>query len=164
MIRILVNLILSNLTKIRVVFASILPKTSVHRQRHLQACLVRFSSKAAKQPSGIMGRVMFFLLRMAFWLGRGLCAAAKRAKSTSPDAQIDAIQAATLAGAAVSDVRGFCARSPTPATSAARLPLRLSQAEAGARTIYEFISGKMNEKPAPAEKTAKLIRPRHGVH
>ncbi|MGA7974634.1 MAG: DUF5330 domain-containing protein, partial [Pseudolabrys sp.] len=34
-------------------------------------------------------------------------------KSTSPDANVDAAQAVTLASAAVSDMRGFCERQPT---------------------------------------------------
>src|SRR5665213_2781549 len=45
------------------------PKTSLQCERQLQPCLVRFGLKAAEKSSGIMGRVMFFLLRMAFWLG-----------------------------------------------------------------------------------------------
>ena len=55
---------------------------------------------------------MFFLLRMAFWLtivcvllpGTG-------EKTQSPEAKIDAVQAMTFAGAAVSDMRGFCERN-----------------------------------------------------
>jgi len=106
-----------------------------------------------------MGKVMFFLLRMAFWLGVVCVLLPSGAKSTSPDAQIDAMQAATLAGAAVSDVRGFCARQPDACEVGGKVAIALGhKAEAGARTIYEFISGKLNEKPAPAEKTtAKLI-------
>lgn len=106
-----------------------------------------------------MGRVMFFLLRMAFWLGVVCVLLPSGAKSTSPDAQIDAMKAATLAGAAVSDMRGFCARQPDACEVGGKVAIALGhKAEAGARTIYEFISGKLNEKPAPAEKTtAKLI-------
>ena len=75
-------------------------------------------------------------------------------KSTSPDAQIDATQAATLAGAAVSDVRGFCDRQPDACVVGGKVAVALGhKAEAGARTIYEFITTKLNEKSAPAEKT-----------
>jgi hypothetical protein len=77
------------------------------------------------------------------------------AQSTSPDAQIDATQAATLAGAAVSDVRGFCERQPDACVVGGKVAVALGhKAEAGARTIYEFISTKLNEKSTPAAKTA----------
>ena len=106
-----------------------------------------------------MGSVMFFLLRMAFWLTVVCVLLPSGTKSTSPDAQIDAVQAATLAGAAVSDVRGFCSRQPDACVVGGRVAVALGhKAEAGARTIYEFISAKLNEKSAPAEKaTSKLV-------
>ena len=111
-----------------------------------------------------MGRVMFFLLRMAFWL-TVVCVLLPSGgtKSTSPDAQIDAVQAATLAGAAVSDMRGFCARQPDACVVGGKVVVALGhKAEAGARTIYEFISAKLNEKSAPAEKTTAKHRPGFG--
>ena len=58
-----------------------------------------------------MGRVMFFLLRMAFWLGV-VCLLLPGGGAKSPDAKIDATQAITVASAAVSDARGFCERQP----------------------------------------------------
>lgn len=103
---------------------------------------------------------MFFLLRMAFWL-TVVCVLLPSGgtQSTSPDAQIDAVQAASLAGAAVSDMRGFCARQPDACAVGGKVMVAIGhKAEAGARTIYEFISAKLNEKSAPAEKTtAKLV-------
>ena len=108
-----------------------------------------------------MGGVMFFLLRMAFWL-TVICVLLPSggSKSTSPDAQIDAVQAATLAGAAVSDMRGFCARQPDACEVGGKVAVALGhKAEAGARTIYQFISAKLNEKSAPAEKAAAKQAP-----
>ena len=103
---------------------------------------------------------MFFLLRMAFWLGV-VCVLLPGggAKSTSPDAQIDATQAAAFAGAAVSDMRGFCERQPDACEVGGKVAVALGhKAEAGARTLYEFISAKLNEKPAAADKPgAKLV-------
>ena len=108
---------------------------------------------------------MFFLLRMAFWLGV-VCVLLPSGgtKSTSPDAQIDAIQAASLAGAAVSDMRGFCGRQPDACEVGGKVAVALGhKAEAGARTLYEFISAKLNEKSASPDKTiadkatAKLV-------
>jgi Family of unknown function (DUF5330) len=103
---------------------------------------------------------MFFLLRMAFWLGVVCVLLPSGTKSTSPNAQIDATQAAKLAGAAVSDVRGFCDRQPDACVVGGKVAVALGhKAEAGARTLYEFIIAKMNEKAAPAEKTPPKLVP-----
>ncbi len=102
---------------------------------------------------------MFFLLRMAFWLGVVCVLLPSGTKSTSPDANIDAKQAVTLASAAVSDMRGFCDRQPEACVAGGKVAVALGhKAEAGARTIYEFITAKLSEKLAPAEKAgAKLV-------
>ena len=98
---------------------------------------------------------MFFLLRMAFWLGVVCVLLPGGTKSSSPDAQIDATQAMTLAGAAVSDARGFCERQPDACKVGGKVAVALGhKAEAGARTLYEFVSTKINEKSAPEQKTA----------
>jgi hypothetical protein len=98
---------------------------------------------------------MFFLLRMAFWLGVVCVLLPGGTKSSSPDAQIDATQAMTLAGAAVSDARGFCERQPDACKVGGKVAVALGhKAEAGARTLYEFVSTKITEKSAPEQKTA----------
>jgi hypothetical protein len=100
---------------------------------------------------------MFFLLRMAFWLTVVCVLLPSGTNSNSPDAQIDATQAASLAGAAVSDVRGFCDRQPDACVVGGKVAVAIGhKAEAGARTIYEFINSKLTEKSAPAA-TAKLV-------
>jgi hypothetical protein len=98
---------------------------------------------------------MFFLLRMAFWLTVVCVLLPSGNKTTSPDAQIDATQAASLATAAVSDVRGFCDRQPDACEVGGKVAVAIGhKAEAGARTLFEFISAKMNEKSTPADKAA----------
>jgi uncharacterized protein DUF5330 len=95
---------------------------------------------------------MFFLLRMAFWLCVVCVLISVGGKSTTQDAQIDAAQAVTLASAAVSDVRGFCERQPDACETGGKVAVALGhKAEAGARTLYEFISTKLREKAT--EKT-----------
>ena len=95
---------------------------------------------------------MFFLLRMAFWLGVVCVLLPSSTKSTSPDAQINATEAVTLASAAVSDVRGFCERQPDACVTGGKVATALGhKTEAGARTLYEFIT-KLREKSASAEK------------
>jgi hypothetical protein len=99
---------------------------------------------------------MFFLLRMAFWLGV-VCLLLPGSGAKSPDAKIDTNQAMTLASAAVSDARGFCERQPDACVTGGKVAVALGQrAEAGARTLYQFISERLSDKPAVAEKTAQL--------
>lgn len=108
-----------------------------------------------------MGRVMFFLLRMVFWLGV-VCVLLPSggAKTNSAEAGIDATQAVTLASAAVTDARGFCARQPDACAVGGKVAVAIGQkAEAGARTLYEFISAKLSEKPAPADKSKVVPAP-----
>src|SRR5476649_1324595 len=102
---------------------------------------------------------MFFLLRMAFWLTVVCVLLPSGTKSNSPDAQIDAAQAASLAGVAVSDMRGFCDRQPDACVVGSKVAIAIGhKAEAGARTIYEFINSKLTEKSAPTDNaTAKLV-------
>jgi hypothetical protein len=103
---------------------------------------------------------MFFLLRMAFWLGVVCVLLPSGAKSTSPDANIDAKEAMGVASAAVSDARGFCARQPDACVAGGKVAVAIGhKAEAGARTIYEFITSKLNEPSAPGEKTAAKETP-----
>jgi hypothetical protein len=101
---------------------------------------------------------MFFLMRMAFWLGVVCVLLPSGTKSTSPDANIDAKQAVTLASAAVSDMRGFCDRQPDACVAGGKVAVALgNKAEAGARTLYEIITAKLSEKSAPADKTAAKV-------
>jgi len=101
---------------------------------------------------------MFFLLRMAFWLGVVCVLLPSGTKTASPEANIDATQAVTLASAAVSDVRGFCDRQPDACAVGGKVAVAIGhKAEAGARTIYEFISATLSEKAAPADKTAAKV-------
>jgi hypothetical protein len=100
---------------------------------------------------------MFFLLRMAFWLSVVCVLLPSGTKSTSPEANIDATQAVTLASAAVSDARGFCDRQPDACVVGGKVAVALGhKAEAGARTIYDFITTKLAEKSAPEKTAAKV--------
>ena len=103
---------------------------------------------------------MFFLLRMAFWLCVVCVLLSSGGRSTSPDAQIDASEAVTLASAAVSDMRGFCERQPDACVTGGKVAVALGhKAEAGARTLYEFVT-KLREKSA----STKTLQARIGRH
>jgi hypothetical protein len=95
---------------------------------------------------------MFFLLRMAFWLGVVCVLLPSGSKTTSPEAQIDASEAVTLASTAVSDVRGFCERHPDACVTGSKVAVALGhKAEAGARTLYDLVT-KLREKSKPGSE------------
>jgi len=102
---------------------------------------------------------MFFLLRMTFWLGL-VCVLLPGSGSDAPAAKIDPASAVTAAGAAVSDMRGFCERQPQACEVGGQVAVAIGhKAEAGARTLYEFVSTKLNEKPAePAADKGTLTQ------
>src|SRR6478672_12515287 len=94
---------------------------------------------------------MFFLLRMAFWIGV-VCVLLPGGEKAPAAPQIDSATAVTAAGAAVSDMRGFCDRQPQACVVGGKVATAIGQrAEAGARTLYEIISTKLNEKSEPAK-------------
>jgi hypothetical protein len=93
------------------------------------------------------GAEMFFLLRMAFWLGVVLVLLPTD-KAQEPDkvpqvATSDAISAAT---AAVSDMSQFCARQPGACAVGGQAATLIGhRAQAGAKKLYNMIT----EKRAP---------------
>ena len=94
---------------------------------------------------------MFFLLRLAFWLCL-VCILLPSGNKPSSSAKVDASEAVTMATAAVSDVRGFCERQPDACVTGGKVAVALGQkAEAGARTLYEFVS-KLREKAASGDR------------
>jgi hypothetical protein len=100
---------------------------------------------------------MFFLLRIAFWLGVVCVLLPSGGTNTaSPEAQFNASQAVTLAGAAVSDLSGFCDRQPDACKVGGKVAVALGhKAEAGARTLYELVTTKISETAAK-----KTVRPK----
>jgi hypothetical protein len=98
---------------------------------------------------------MFFLLRIVFWLGVVCVLLPSGGSKTGSEAQIDATQAVSLASAAVSDVSGFCDRQPDACKVGGKVAVAIGhKAEAGARTLYELVTTKINEnaKKTPGEK------------
>jgi hypothetical protein len=61
-----------------------------------------------------------------------------------------------VASAAVSDARGFCGRQPEACVAGGKVAVALGEkAEAGARTLYQFIMARLN-KPTDADKTSAI--------
>ncbi len=102
---------------------------------------------------------MFFLLRMAFWLGVVCVLLPSGTQSNGPGAPINATEAVTVATAAVSDMRGFCDRHPEACVAGGKVATALGQrSEAGARTLFELITAKLGDAPAaPAQGKAKVV-------
>jgi len=109
---------------------------------------------------------MFFLLRMAFWLGLVLVLLPRE---KSPDAeklpQIKAQEAVQAATAAVSDMSQFCKRQPQACEVGGQAATVIGQrAQEGARKLYQIITDKKasdhtgsiggSEDPASEQKDA----------
>jgi hypothetical protein len=93
---------------------------------------------------------MFFLLRMAFWLGV-VCVLLPTGGSQTARPQIDAASAVSAAGAALHDMRGFCDRQPQACVTGGKVAVAIgAKAEAGARTLFELISAKLSEPSGTA--------------
>jgi hypothetical protein len=92
---------------------------------------------------------MFFLLRMAFWLG--LVLVLLPSGSAQPNAsrtQVGASDALSAASATVGDLRGFCTRQPDACTVGSQVATAIGyKAQAGAKMLYDFLS----EALAPRE-------------
>jgi hypothetical protein len=90
------------------------------------------------------GREMFFLLRMAFWLGLVLVLL-PREKTPESDKlpQVGASDAVSAATAAVSDMSQFCKRQPAACEVGGQAATVIGQrAQQGARKLYQIITDK----------------------
>ena len=94
---------------------------------------------------------MFFLLRMAFWLGLVLVLL-PREKTPESDKvpQVGASEAVSAATAAVSDMGQFCKRQPAACEVGGQAATAIGQrAQDGARKLYKIITDK---KPVTDKK------------
>lgn len=100
---------------------------------------------------------MFFLLRVAFWLTivLALLPSGGGTQQTA-EAKVDATDAMVAAGAAVSDVSGFCDRQPTACEVGAQAAVVISQrAQAGAKMVYDYFSDHTSHVDSSAADKAK---------
>jgi hypothetical protein len=106
-----------------------------------------FPTCAATSAAGDVG-VMFFLLRMAFWLGLVLILLPSGSSQQAPANQVGASDAISAASATVGDLRQFCARQPDACTVGSHVATQLGyKAQACAKMLYEFLT----EALAPKE-------------
>ncbi len=85
---------------------------------------------------------MFFLLRLAFWLGIVLVLLPTgSAQHGATDGEVHAADAISAASATVHDLRGFCAREPNACSVGSEIATNMGyRAQAGAKMLYEFLS------------------------
>src|SRR5271169_6531097 len=87
---------------------------------------------------------MFFLLRMAFWLGLVLVLLPREKTPESEKLpQLSASEAVSAASAAVSDMSQFCKRQPAACDVGGQAATVIGQrAQGGARKLYQIITDK----------------------
>ena len=96
---------------------------------------------------------MFFLLRLAFWVGLVLVLLPRdKAPDQDKAPQINASEAISAATAAVSDMSQFCKRQPTACEVGGQAATVIGQrAQGGARKLYQIIT----DKPDKSDKSDK---------
>jgi hypothetical protein len=87
---------------------------------------------------------MFFLLRMAFWLGLVLVLLPReKTPETEKSPQLGASEAVSAATAAVSDMTNFCRRQPAACEVGGQAASVIGRrAQEGARKLYHIITDK----------------------
>jgi Family of unknown function (DUF5330) len=98
---------------------------------------------------------MFFLLRMAFWLGLVLVLLPREKTPESDNVpQIGASEAVSAATAAVSDMGQFCKRQPAACEVGGQAATVIGQrAQDGARKIYKIITDKKPDHTSSIDST-----------
>src|SRR3984885_242686 len=122
---------------------------------------VRFPSRAAIYAAGDVG-LMFFLFRMAFWLGLVLILLPSgSSERPAPATEVNASQAISAASATVGDLRQFCIRQPDACTVGSHVATQLGyKAQAGAKMLYEFLTEALASKDSSKDKDATRDAPK----
>ena len=108
---------------------------------------------------------MFFLLRVAFWLGVVLVllptfAGSESSTPASAPSQVSASGAVSAASATVSDLAHFCERQSDACTVGAHAAAVVgARAQAGAKILYEYLNDKANPKTGSVSDAAQPTKP-----
>jgi Family of unknown function (DUF5330) len=99
---------------------------------------------------------MFFLLRMAFWLGLVLVLLPReKTPESEKQPQLNASEAVSAATAAVSDMSQFCKRQPAACDVGGQAATVIGhRAQEGARKLYQIITDKTDKRSDHADKRA----------
>jgi hypothetical protein len=104
---------------------------------------------------------MWFLLRVAFWLGVVLVLLPTGGSVPLPKSQVSAGEAFSAAKAAVSDMQQFCARQPSVCEVGSQTAVTLGQrAQVGAKMLYEFLQERFgSDESIAAQSTGSVPLP-----
>ena len=96
---------------------------------------------------------MFFLLRLAFWIGLVLVLLPRdKTPDSDKSPQLNASEAVSAATAAISDMGQFCKRQPAACEVGGQAANVIGQrAQGGARKLYQIIT----DKPEKSDKSEK---------
>ena len=101
--------------------------------------------------------VMFFLLRMAFWLSIVLILLPAGTSQPQPENNVAATDAISAASATVGDLRQFCTRQPDACTVGSHVAAELgTRAQAGAKMLYEFLTATLASKGSGTAATSRF--------
>jgi hypothetical protein len=95
---------------------------------------------------------MFFLLRIAFWLGVVLILLPTGSEQhATPANDVTATEAVSAASATVADLRGFCSRQPAACSVGTEVAVTIGyKAQAGAKMLYDFLTQALAPRQAGA--------------
>jgi hypothetical protein len=98
--------------------------------------------------------VMFFLLRVAFWLSIVVVLLPAGSKSDPDAPAVSTFEAIGAAQAALKDMRAFCQREPEAcAVGSQALNVFGQKAQNGAKMLYEFLSSNAEKQDGPTGST-----------
>jgi hypothetical protein len=102
---------------------------------------------------------MWFLLRVAFWLGVVLVLLPSGGSQQMPKSQVSAGEALTAAQAAVSDMTQFCERQRQVCEIGSQTATTLGQrAQVGAKMLYEFLHERFgSDETTAAQSTGSVL-------
>jgi hypothetical protein len=112
-------------------------------------------STAANKLLGTKGRVMFFLLRTAFWLSIVIMLLPTPDSMKTPDG-VGAAKAVNAASATMSDMGQFCTRQPDACEVGSQALTQFGhKAQASAKWVYDFLTEKLGDNTASAARQPK---------
>jgi hypothetical protein len=148
----------SNFRKTRRKLASNMRKIDGTERTSPSMASASVSATTVKTPWRTKGRVMFFLIRTAFWLSIVIMLLPTPDSAKVPESGIGAAQAVTAASATVSDMSQFCSRQPETCQIGSQALTHFGhKAQASAKWLYEKFTSK-SEPPgtaAPAKALAE---------
>jgi hypothetical protein len=155
--------------KIFGVFSSIIGKNVSDPRTSFSTPPASLHADAVVCTAGDVG-LMFFLLRIAFWLGVVLILLPSGfTQHSAPANDVGAADAISAASAAVEDLGGFCTRQPDACTIGSHMATAIGhKAQAGAKMLYDVLTEALaphdtgaiarngdDAKPAPAKSAQR---------